>query len=133
MMKTLFLAVAAAAALAGGALAASPSPGQAGAEVSVPFSHQRIRSFRSLDDRSVYLRVGSRSRGEWYRATTLHPCMELPYALAIGIADVSVTGTLDRFSTLLVDGQRCPLQSLVRSGPPPKKVKSDRYRSARRG
>ncbi|HEX8257795.1 MAG TPA: DUF6491 family protein [Allosphingosinicella sp.] len=129
-MNKAILALAAAAGLAGASSAQPPIPAPE-AEASIPFAHQRIRSFRSLDDRSVYIRVGSRLRGEWYHATTAVPCRELPYALAIGVDRFSTTGTLDRFSTLLVDGERCPLQSLVRSGPPPRKVKSDRYRSAR--
>jgi hypothetical protein len=128
MMNKSILALAAAAGLAGTSPAQPPIPAPE-AEASIPFAHQRIRSFRSLDDRSVYIRVGSRLRGEWYYATTAVPCRELPYALAVGVDRFG--STFDRFSTLLVDGERCPLQSLVRSGRPPRKIKSDRYRSAR--
>lgn len=125
--KTIFAAAAVAAFLApatAGAESPLPSLPVEAAEASVPFANRRIRSFRSLDPHSVYLRV---SANRWYLARTATFCRELPYAIGIGVDTVG--STLDRFSTLIVAGERCPLTSLVRSGPPPKKVKMNRART----
>ncbi|HEY0011816.1 MAG TPA: DUF6491 family protein [Allosphingosinicella sp.] len=132
MHKALILALAAAASL-GGALPAAAQPGsqaQAHAdagerEVRVPFLHLgRARSFRAVDERTVYLHAG---RDEWYRLTTFAPCINLPWAHHIGVD--SHGGPLDRTSVLLVDGQRCALDSVVRSGEPPKRQRRSRSRS----
>jgi hypothetical protein len=49
------------------------------------------------------------------------PCPNLPWAHRIGV-DTRGTPTLDRFSTLLVDGDRCPVRSVVAAdGPPPRR------------
>ena len=122
-MITTLLAAAALSAAAPAAAEAPQAP-VASAEASVPFANQRIRSFRALDPHSVYIRVNA---NRWYLARTATFCRELPYALAIGVDTFG--STLDRFSTLIVDGERCPLTSLVRSGPPPGKVKMGRARS----
>jgi hypothetical protein len=50
------------------------------------------------------------------------PCPNLPWARAIGIDNRGVT--LDRFSTLIVEDDRCPVQSVVRtSAPPPRRTR----------
>jgi hypothetical protein len=124
-MKRLILALAAAGSL-GGALPAAAQPATEAhveeREVSVPFLHiGRTRSFRAIDERTVYLRAGRR---EWYRLTTFQTCLNLPWALNIGVDTHG--GALDRTSVLLVDGQRCPLRSVVRSGEPPKRQRGSR-------
>jgi hypothetical protein len=126
MKKTFILALAAAASL-GGALPAAAQPASKTTaveerEVSIPFLHiGRTRSFRAIDERTVYLRAGRR---EWYRLTTFQSCLNLPWALNIGVDTHG--GALDRTSVLLVDGQRCPLRSVVRSGEPPKRQRGRR-------
>ena len=129
---TPFLFALAAAASLGGTLPAAAqtnSPPEAhGAgerEVRVPFLHiGRARSFRAVDERTVYLHAG---RDEWYRLTTFAPCINLPWAHHIGVD--SHGGPLDRTSVLLVDGQRCALDSVVRSGEPPKRQRRNRSRN----
>jgi hypothetical protein len=49
-------------------------------------------------------------------------CPDLGFAQTIGF-ETRGPDTLDRYGTLIVRGQRCPLKSLVESGPPPKKPK----------
>jgi len=122
-MKTLGLALAAAAALSAPA-AASPrtsAPPPAGEEVHIPFANfGAIRSFEADGTDAVYLQD---QHHNWYRAELIGPCQGLPFAFRIGF-DNRGSSTVDRFSTLLVEGQRCKISSLTRSGPPPKKRKA---------
>jgi hypothetical protein len=61
---------------------------------------------------------------QWYYATTMGPCLGLDFAQTIGF-ETRTGGTLDRFSSIVVPHEgRCPLNSLVRSEPPPKKAKT---------
>ena len=93
------------------------SPAAPGKDVSVPFANDgNIDDFRSDGDEAVYLEVNG---FDWYHAQLLGSCNRLPYAQHIAV-ETRGTGTLDKFATLIVDGQRCPLTSLVRSAPPPK-------------
>jgi len=87
------------------------------AAASIPFvSHGGIRDWRSTDDHTLY--VEDRS-GRWYVAKTLGPCLGLNTAINVAF-DAGATDTFDRFSSILVRGQRCPIKSLnLISGPPP--------------
>ena len=102
-----------AAALASAAGPASPGP----QEARIPFvGFRTIRTFHPVDDNTLYLQDVRRN---WYRATLVGPCFNLMHAVRIGV-DTRYTGdTLDNTSSFLVDGQRCPIHSLVRSDPPP--------------
>jgi hypothetical protein len=126
MKNGIILATLAAAASLGGAGPAAAEPEREAAyeeEVRVPFLHVgRFRTFRATDNRTLYIRATNR---RWYRITTMGPCPNLPWARAIGI-DNHGGVTLDRFSTLIVEDDRCPVQSVVRSSEPPP-------RRARRG
>ena len=87
-------------------------------EMSIPFvSHGGIRDWRAIDRDTLYVQD---VHGYWYRAELMGNCLDLPYAEAIGF-DASGTDRFDKFSTVIVRGQRCPLQSFVASGPPPRK------------
>ncbi len=122
-MKELLLPVTAALlAAAVPALAAGPGPQGAPAsrEVRIPFaSFGAIRNFRPQGDQIVFLE-GTHRR--WYRATLNGPCINLPHALRIGF-DTRYNGdTLDNSSTLIVEGERCRIMSLVSvDGPPPRR------------
>lgn len=114
MMKT--LALIGAASLA--ALAPSRAEPPAAPEASIPFvNHGGIRTFDAVGNDTLYIQD---AHGRWYRADLMGYCPDLPYALSIGF-DTRGPDTLDRYSTLIVSGQRCPIKSLVESGPPPKK------------
>ncbi len=99
--------------------AASPAESANGAsarEERVPLINFRgFRDFRAKGDEVVYLRLSSRT---WYRAELNGPCNELHRADAIGL-DTRGSSYFDRFSALLVRGDRCQLKSLTRSAPPP--------------
>jgi hypothetical protein len=116
-MKTLLLAAAFA---ASPALAESPLRSER-AEASIPFvSHPRaIRSFEAVEDHLLYLQD---RRGRWYLAELAGPCFGLRWANRIGY-DTKGGMSLDRFSTILVDGERCRILSLTHSSPPPRKAR----------
>jgi Family of unknown function (DUF6491) len=123
MIKQLSFAILAAAALAGSAAAAPPPHGR---EASIPFiSHGGIRDFDADGRDGIYLRGRGR---QWYHARLMGSCFNLPFAHAIGVQTFG-SNTLDRFATLIVDGERCKIQSLVKSPPPPRKMR----RASRRG
>lgn len=106
--------------LAPAATVATPSAAPA-VEARVPFPQYRLRNFqagRGPESRDVvYLETTNR---RWYRAELLGNCLNLPFANAIGI-DTRGSRTLDRFSAVIVEGDRCPIQSLVEVPGPPKK------------
>ncbi len=121
-MKRILLPLAAAAgALAGAAPAAADPPRvDVAEEARIPFLHiGRIRTFRAIDQDTLYVRA---QRRQWYRLETMGPCPNLPWAHVIGVDTHSGT-TVDRFSTLLVEGDRCALRSVVRSGEPPRRAR----------
>ncbi|HEX5183144.1 MAG TPA: DUF6491 family protein [Allosphingosinicella sp.] len=104
------------------ALAAAPSgpatPPPADEEVSIPFAHfGGIYNFDAPSDDLVYLQDRGRN---WYRARLYGQCWGLQDAIGIGI-DTRGSANFDRTSLLIVDHQSCPIESLTRSGPPPKK------------
>jgi hypothetical protein len=94
--------------------AAAPAP-----EVQIPFAKTNIWNWQVVDDKTVLIQDQSR---RWYKATLFGTCINLPFANKIGF-DSSPGGTFDKFSALLVQGQRCPLSSLVKTEAPPKKAK----------
>ncbi|MDB5692121.1 MAG: hypothetical protein JWO81_1184, partial [Alphaproteobacteria bacterium] len=73
--------------------------------------------FEAQDDDLVYLQDRSRN---WYRAQLYGPCFGLGWANGIGV-DTGGSASFDRFSTLIVGGERCRIESLTRSGPPPRR------------
>ncbi len=117
-MKTLLIPIIALAA-SSAAAAAAPEPQppieQAG-EARIPFvGFRTIRTFRAVGDDVLYFQDRRRN---WYRADLYGPCINLPRALRIGV-DTRYGDTLDNSATIIVDGESCRIQSLVRSEPPP--------------
>ena len=105
--------------MAGCGTAPQPAP-RLGQDASIPFlNHRGVDNWAADGDRAIYLQDAFR---RWYHATLVGPCTELPFATRIGI-ETRGNDTLDRFGTLLVRGQRCQIESLVTSGPPPKALK----------
>jgi hypothetical protein len=122
-MKTFLLSILAAA-VAAPALAAAPQPSRHttaayGEEVRIPFPGFRIRNFRAESPDVLYIEDYGRN---WYRAEVIGPCRDLPFAHAIAI-DTRGSSSFDRFSAIVVGGERCPLTSLTRSDKPQKKAK----------
>jgi hypothetical protein len=114
-MKKLILSFLAAT-LTGGVAIAQPAT-SAEQEASIPRIHlDNLRRYRADGTDTLYLQAA----GQWYRATLAEGCKELPWATGIGF-DTRGGRTLDRFGTILVEGDRCNIRSLVRSGPPPRR------------
>jgi hypothetical protein len=122
-MKNLLIPILAAA-LAAPAVAAPPQKtgGMRGEEVRIPFPGFRIRNFRADERDVVYLEDRNRN---WYRAEVIGPCQDLPFAQAIGI-DTRGSSSFDKFSAIVVGGDRCPLLSLTRAEKPQKRAKKPR-------
>ena len=97
--------------------AATPAPA---AEVQIPFAKRNIWNWNVVDDQTVLIQDQGR---RWYKATLFGHCIDLPFANTIAF-DSNPGGTFDKFSAILVRGQRCPLSSLVETTAPPKKVKA---------
>ena len=120
-MNKLILALAAGAVLAAPA-ASKPrtSPPITGEETQIPFANLRggIRSFHADDRDTVYLQD---RRRDWYKAEVAGACINLPWARAIGI-DTRFGSTFQRGSTIIVEGDRCMVTSLVRSEKPDRRA-----------
>jgi Family of unknown function (DUF6491) len=103
-------------------LAQSPAPEKPAAreEVSIPFAQfGGIDDWRADGTKALYIK--GRGSNDWYYAKLFSTCQGLNFANTIGFRN-EAAGDFDRFSTILVDGQSCPLTSLVKSEkPPPKK------------
>ncbi len=95
-----------------------------GKETSIPFVGTiGLYNFDARDDQGVYLQDQQR---RWYYARINGVCTRLPYANRIAV-DTRFGGTqLDRTGSLLVDGQRCAIDSLTASNGPPPKVSKPR-------
>ncbi len=100
---------------AGSAAAPAPAP-----EVRIPFAKRNIWNWQVVDDQTVLIQDQGR---RWYKATLFGHCINLSFAERIAF-DSSPSGTFDKFSAILVRGQRCPLRSLVETTAPPKKLKA---------
>jgi len=128
MVTKTLIKIAAAVAVTGSAVAAPAAVQdvrtlEGAREVSIPFARfGKVRNFRPDGRDAVYLQDRGRN---WYYARLTHPCFDLPFAHAIGI-DTRGGSSVDQFTTLIVGNERCRIGSLVRSGPPPKKVKKPR-------
>ena len=89
-----------------------------GVETSIVFpSNSSIRNWVADRDRGVWIQDRSRN---WYYGTFFGVCLEVDFAHVIGV-DTRGTSRLDRFSTIIVRGERCPLSSFVTSSAPPSK------------
>ncbi len=90
-----------------------------GDEAAIPFVRSDgIAEWKALDDRHLHIQA---SNGDWYLVRTMAPCRRLPGAITIGFE--TRNDQLDRHGTLLVQGWRCPLESVRRSeGPAPTKA-----------
>ena len=100
-------------------------PRTPGVESGITFpGNSTIRNWRADRDRGIWIEG---RRGEWYYGTFAGFCRDLDFAQAIGV-DTRGVSRLDKFATILVRGQRCPLTSFVTSAPPPSK---DELKAAR--
>jgi hypothetical protein len=107
----LILAAAAAPALA----APSAKEARSGEQARIVFPDRGgIWNFHAESDDVLYLQDRSR---RWYRAELASKCWGLTFANAIGY-DTRGSSTFDRYSAVIVNGERCHLLSLTRSEKP---------------
>ena len=119
-MKNLALSLAAVLLPLSAPAAAEPAkePRALGVESSIVFpSDSSIRNWRADDGRGVWLQD---RRGDWYYGAFAGYCRDIDFAHAIGV-ETRGAARLDRFSAIIVRGERCPLSSFVTSAPPPSK------------
>jgi hypothetical protein len=103
-----------------GNAAVDGTPPAAPAEARIPFANrQGIYSWHVVDDKTVLIQAQNR---QWYKATLMTPCFDLPFAETIGF-ESNADGSFDKFSAIKLRRQKCQLISLVKSDPPPKKAK----------
>ena len=100
------------------ACASTPTEDTASGGETIPFIKSNgILDFRYGGEDLVYIHG---SGGQWYRVQTMGPCPRLQTANSLGF-QTNGPDQLDRFSTILAEGMRCPVRSITRSDPPPKK------------
>jgi hypothetical protein len=89
-------------------------------EAQIAFADKSIWNWQVVDDRTLLIQDRGR---RWYKATLLGHCINLSFANDLGFESNS-GGTFDKFSSIRVRGQRCPLTSLVETTAPLKKSKA---------
>ncbi len=87
--------------------------------VSIRFvDHRSIEDWRAEGNKAIVIETVNH---RWYRATFFTPCQELPYSESIAF-ETSPKGTLNRFSSIVVRGERCRFQSLEEIADPSESV-----------
>jgi hypothetical protein len=111
------------------AMADSPAATPAAApEVQIPFAnHGGIYNWQVVNDRTVLIQGQNR---KWYKATLFSACIGLPFAAERLGFESNADGSFDKFSSIKLRGQNCPLVSLVDSAPPEKKAKTKKSDTA---
>lgn len=94
------------AALLGSIQMIHPSPSLAGEEARAAIHFADLGGVENWKaDGSTAILIEGRNH-RWYRATFFGPCPSLRFASTIGFV-TEPSGDLDRFSSILVDGERC--------------------------
>jgi hypothetical protein len=105
-------------ALAGAASAKPSAPHvwpELGVETSIAFpNHGTIRNFEADGERGIWLEDQQR---RWYYARFTGSCYGLNFVQAIGF-DTRGSARFDRYAAILVEGDRCPIESLVTAEKP---------------
>src|SRR3546814_5301598 len=95
---------------------ATPDP----KEAVIPFVNSgSIRDWSADGREAIYIQD---VHGQWYHAKLMSSCTDLPFTETIGF-ETRGTDTLDKFGTIIVRHDRCPIQSMVKSAPPPSQAK----------
>jgi hypothetical protein len=112
-MKKSILAKIGAAALTAGVALMSSTAGAAPrqGEARIPFvQYGGIRDWRTANNQEIFIQDSGR---HWYRASLMGPCNGLEFASGVRFLPSDSAGTFDRFSTIVADGQRCKVESVV--------------------
>jgi hypothetical protein len=103
-------------ALATIAFGATVAPAAQLQQTMLPFAQLgNIRSWQPDGRDAIYIQSGNR---KWYRATFWSPCNTLPFAFTVAFV-TKPNGNLDRFSSILVDGERCWFRDFHATSAPP--------------
>jgi len=95
------------------------APRPLGVESSITFPNDTtIKTWEADGEDGIWIQS---RQGDWYYGKFATICRNVDFALGIGI-DNRGSAQLDRFATILVGRQRCPLISFVTSTPPPTKA-----------
>lgn len=79
--------------------------------VTIPFVDLGgIEDWRAVGDEAILIKARN---DEWYHASFFSRCMGLNYSTAVGFV-TQPAGSLDKFSSILVDGERCWFKDLTR-------------------
>ena len=98
-----------------------------GVESSIVFPGDiSIRNWQADRDRGIWIQGRS---NDWYYGRFAGFCRDLDFAEAIGF-ETRGAGRLDKFSSIIVRGERCQLTSFVTSAPPPSKAERKAVRDA---
>lgn len=101
------------------AAAFAADPPAAKPEARIPFAdHHGISGWQVVNDRTLLIEGQNRV---WYKATLMSSCLDLPFSEAIGFK-TNPDGSFDKFSSIRLRHQTCPLISLVKTDPPKKKA-----------
>jgi hypothetical protein len=109
--------------IAAGLATAAAAPAAAAdrnGETVIPFmSSLNAIEWKAASDDSLYLRG---PRGDWYFIRTMNRCSRLRSSPGIGF-QTSSRDQLDRYGAILVQGVRCPVESITHSDGPPRKAR----------
>jgi hypothetical protein len=95
--------------LGAGAVFAAETP------MSIPFADLgNIRDWTANSSDALYVQSQNR---KWYKITFWSPCHALPFAVAIAFV-TGPLGSLDKYSSILVDGERCWFRTFEQTEPP---------------
>jgi hypothetical protein len=91
-------------------------------DASIPFANNGgIDDWRAENDRTLY--VKGRTDRQWFKAELLSDCIGLNFADRIAF-EPDASGSLTKFSAIVVEGRKCPFTSFEKvDGPPAKKDK----------
>lgn len=104
--------------LSAAAAATEPAgePRELGVESSIVFpSDSSIRNWQADRDRGIWIQDRQKN---WFYGSFAGLCRDVDFAQAIGV-ETRGAGRLDKFASIVVRGERCPLVSFVSSAPPP--------------
>ena len=84
-------------------------------QASIVFPDRNIDSWRANGRKGLWIRANRK----WYYAELFMECPDLPWAESVGFV-AGGPGSFDRYSYILVRGERYPLRSLTASTEPPR-------------
>ena len=103
------------------------SPRALGVEASITFpSSSTIRNWDTDRNRGIWIQD---RRGDWYYGSFAGFCSNASFAHSISFETQGVS-RLDRFATIVIDGERCTLSSFVTSDAPPTRKEKEAARKA---